>query len=178
MSEPQEGWQPDPTGRHELRFHNGTRWTEHVVDNHEQTVDPLGAPGDHGGQETPGEKRGLVQRAKDVAQRELEREREVRAIKQAPAESTGPPPEWLQAHGGPAAPPTAATPEQRFQYRVEIARETMFGDKIKHDSLQELLNKYALHGWQLKTITSANVGGRVGPGGTSGLLVTFERPVR
>jgi hypothetical protein len=32
-------------------------------------------------------------------------------------------------------------------------------------------------GWQLRTITAADVKGRVGPGGVDGLLVTFERPV-
>jgi hypothetical protein len=27
-----EGWYPDPTTRHELRYWNGTAWTEHVSD--------------------------------------------------------------------------------------------------------------------------------------------------
>ena len=26
------GWHKDPSGRHELRFWDGDRWTEHVVD--------------------------------------------------------------------------------------------------------------------------------------------------
>jgi|SRR6478609_2138097 len=26
----QGGWHPDPSGRHEQRYHDGTRWTEHV----------------------------------------------------------------------------------------------------------------------------------------------------
>lgn len=32
-------WHPDPTGRHEHRYWDGARWTEHVVTNNEQTTD-------------------------------------------------------------------------------------------------------------------------------------------
>lgn len=32
-------WMPDPTGRHEHRYWDGTRWTEHVVTADEQSVD-------------------------------------------------------------------------------------------------------------------------------------------
>ncbi|MFG6476907.1 DUF4041 domain-containing protein [Microbacterium sp. P06] len=35
------GWFADPTGRRELRYWDGTTWTEHVVDAGVQTVDPL-----------------------------------------------------------------------------------------------------------------------------------------
>ena len=28
-----EGWHPDPSGRHELRWHNGTDWTTQVANN-------------------------------------------------------------------------------------------------------------------------------------------------
>ena len=45
------------------------------------------------------------------------------------------------------------------------------------DSLQKLLNENAAQGWRLRAITSADVKGRVGPGGVEGLLVTFEREV-
>jgi hypothetical protein len=45
------------------------------------------------------------------------------------------------------------------------------------DKLEKLLNGYAADGWQLKAITTAEVKGRVGPGGVEGLLVTFEKPV-
>lgn len=34
-------WYPDPLGRHELRYFDGTRWTEHVSSNGKQSVDPL-----------------------------------------------------------------------------------------------------------------------------------------
>lgn len=35
------GWYPDPTGRNELRYYDGRRWNEHVVDRGELAVDPL-----------------------------------------------------------------------------------------------------------------------------------------
>jgi hypothetical protein len=37
----EQGWQPDPASRHELRYHNGTEWTEHVADAGVQSVDPI-----------------------------------------------------------------------------------------------------------------------------------------
>ncbi|HEX2578136.1 MAG TPA: DUF2510 domain-containing protein [Aquihabitans sp.] len=36
------GWHPDPAGRHEQRYYDGSTWTEHVVDAGTQTTDPLG----------------------------------------------------------------------------------------------------------------------------------------
>jgi hypothetical protein len=64
---------------------------------------------------------------------------------------------------------------ERYQYKVVEVRETLVGDKLSGGKLEKLLNDHASQGWQLKAITSANVKGRVGPGGTEGLLVTFER---
>ncbi len=37
-------WHPDPTGRHELRYWDGTQWTEHVSDGGVQSVSPLSPP--------------------------------------------------------------------------------------------------------------------------------------
>lgn len=34
-----EGWRPDPFGRHESRFHDGTRWTPYVKDGEEHSLD-------------------------------------------------------------------------------------------------------------------------------------------
>lgn len=34
-------WQPDPRGRHEYRYWDGSRWTEHVSDAGAQATDPL-----------------------------------------------------------------------------------------------------------------------------------------
>jgi Protein of unknown function (DUF2510) len=35
------GWHPDPAGRHELRWGDGTRWTESVSDSGVPGTDPL-----------------------------------------------------------------------------------------------------------------------------------------
>ena len=41
---PQE-WLPDPSGHHELRWWDGSQWTEHVSDAGETSLDPDGAQG-------------------------------------------------------------------------------------------------------------------------------------
>jgi hypothetical protein len=40
-SQPGGAWQPDPAGRHELRWWDGGRWTENVSDGGRPGVDPL-----------------------------------------------------------------------------------------------------------------------------------------
>jgi hypothetical protein len=37
-------WQPDPTGKHDHRWWDGERWTEHVADAGQASVDPLETP--------------------------------------------------------------------------------------------------------------------------------------
>ncbi len=66
--------------------------------------------------------------------------------------------------------------EQRYEYLVVEIRETMMGDRMSGDKVQDVLNDKAQDGWQLRTLTAGEVRGRVGPGGTEGLLATFERP--
>ena len=44
MTQPGEypaNWYPDPMGRHEYRYFDGTNWTEHVTSHGRQSVDPL-----------------------------------------------------------------------------------------------------------------------------------------
>jgi hypothetical protein len=48
-------WHPDPGGRHELRYWDGSAWTDHVSDNGVTGIDPLpplpgAGGGNHGGQ--------------------------------------------------------------------------------------------------------------------------------
>lgn len=62
-----------------------------------------------------------------------------------------------------------------YEYKVVEIREKMIGGKMSGPKLEQLLNENARQGWQLRTITSADVKGRMGPGGVEGLLVTFER---
>ena len=38
-------WYPDPFGRHELRYYDGSQWTEHVASHGRQSVDPPGGAG-------------------------------------------------------------------------------------------------------------------------------------
>lgn len=62
-----------------------------------------------------------------------------------------------------------------YEYRVVEVRERLVGGKMSGDKLEKILNEYGREGWQLKSITSVEVKGRVGPGGVDGLLITFER---
>jgi hypothetical protein len=41
MSGTTSGWYPDPAGRHEQRWYDGTAWTDHVVDGGARAEDPL-----------------------------------------------------------------------------------------------------------------------------------------
>ena len=66
---------------------------------------------------------------------------------------------------------------QRFEYKVDTIRSSLVGDKIDGGDLEDKLNDRARDGWQLKTLAETTVKGRIGPGGTEGLLAVFERPV-
>jgi len=41
MSKRTQEWLPDPEGRHQLRWWDGTAWTEHVFDQGQQAIAPL-----------------------------------------------------------------------------------------------------------------------------------------
>ncbi|MFZ5871652.1 MAG: DUF4177 domain-containing protein [Actinomycetota bacterium] len=62
-----------------------------------------------------------------------------------------------------------------YEYKVVQVREGLIGGKLSPDKLERVLNEHARQGWQLKAVTAADVKGRIGPGSTEGLLVTFER---
>ena len=66
---------------------------------------------------------------------------------------------------------------QRFEYRVDVMRSSLVGDKMDAGGIEETLNERAAEGWQLKSLTATTVKGRIGPGGTEGLLAVFERPL-
>ena len=65
----------------------------------------------------------------------------------------------------------------RYEYKVVQVREGLVGGKISTGKLEGVLNDHAREGWQVKAVTAADVKGRLGPGSSEGLLVTFERPV-
>ncbi len=52
------------------------------------------------------------------------------------------------------------------------------GGELSDSTLEKVLDDEARDGGQLTAITSAEVTGRVGPGGVDGLLVSFERPTQ
>jgi hypothetical protein len=62
-----------------------------------------------------------------------------------------------------------------YEYKVVEVREKMLGGKMSGEKLEKLLNQHASEGWRLRSITTADIKGRIGPGGVEGLLVTFER---
>jgi hypothetical protein len=62
-----------------------------------------------------------------------------------------------------------------YEYKVVQVREGLIGGKMSADKLERVLNDNARDGWQLKAVTAVEVKGRIGPGGTEGVLVTFER---
>ena len=62
-----------------------------------------------------------------------------------------------------------------FEYKVVEIREKMLGGKMSGDKLEKVLNEQGQQGWQMRSITSVEIKGRVGPGGVEGILVTFER---
>lgn len=62
-----------------------------------------------------------------------------------------------------------------YEYKVVQVREGLIGGKMSADKLEKVLNEYAGKGWQVKSVTAVEVKGRIGPGGTEGVLVTFER---
>ena len=68
--------------------------------------------------------------------------------------------------------------QQRYEYLVVEIREGLIGGKMSGGKVEKVLNEHARDGWQVKSLTAVEVKGRIGPGGTEGLLVTFERPSR
>lgn len=64
---------------------------------------------------------------------------------------------------------------ERFEYKVVELREKLIGGKMSGARLEKILNEHAAGGWQLKAVTTAEIKGRMGPGGVEGVLITFER---
>ena len=55
-------------------------------------------------------------------------------------------------------------------------REGLLGGKMSGKKLEKILNDEAKDGWLYKSMTAADVKGRIGPGGVDGILIGFERP--
>ncbi len=104
MSSP-AAWHPDPTGRHDHRYWDGERWTEHVADAGVASTDPLdhldtdrAVGGDEGGTDMPPIEPSVERPSEPTAGTPS-----APAAWQAPAAPTGPP--AYGAGGFPAAAP-------------------------------------------------------------------------
>lgn len=107
-------WHPDPTGRHELRYWDGTQWTEHVSDGGVQSTSPL-TPHQEPAADTSG-----TQSTEASATEESATDRPEGAMDESPADDAfmmetrvvGSPPstEQMPAAEPPAAEPPAAEP--------------------------------------------------------------------
>jgi uncharacterized protein (AIM24 family) len=97
-------WHPDPTGHHELRYWDGTQWTEHVSDGGVQSTSPLTPP------EEPDYRSGGAHSAETPAVEETATDRPEGQMDESPTEDAfmmetrvvGSPPETEQAAATPA----------------------------------------------------------------------------
>jgi hypothetical protein len=48
-----------------------------------------------------------------------------------------------------------------YEYKVVEIREKMIGGKMSGDKLEKLLNQHGSQGWPLKSITAADIKGRI-----------------
>jgi len=85
-------------------------------------------------------------------------------------------PEFTVAFANPHESSTIGAMAERFEYKVVELREKLLGGKMSGAKLEKILNEHAAEGWQLKAVTTAEIKGRLGPGGVEGVLITFERP--
>lgn len=70
-----------------------------------------------------------------------------------------------------AGPPGEPTPA-RFEYAIETVK--LVGDRAPTATLERLLANWSTAGWQLKSISDADVGGLLS---REGFMLIFERPV-
>lgn len=84
---------------------------------------------------------------------------------------------WVRtvAFADPHESSTIGAMAERFEYKVVELREKLLGGKMSGAKLEKILNDHATEGWQLKAVTTAEIKGRIGPGGVEGVLITFER---
>ena len=66
--------------------------------------------------------------------------------------------------------------QQHVEYKVDIVRSQLVGDRMDHHDIAMVLNDRAADGWSLKFCIETEVLARVGPGGMNGVMLIFERP--
>lgn len=62
-----------------------------------------------------------------------------------------------------------------YEYRVVAIKSSLIGDKMDVGQVEATLNQWAAQGWHVRSITETEVAGHIGPGGTAGLVIVFER---
>jgi hypothetical protein len=65
---------------------------------------------------------------------------------------------------------------QAVEYRVEIVRSKIVGDRVDQGEVALMMNDVAAEGWRFTFALDTEVKARVGPGGMSGVMLFFERP--
>lgn len=151
---PPAGWFPDPAGRHERRYWNGSVWTEHVFTSGAQGVDPLTpvppaevaqstetAPREHSADAPPSRR----------AQRErFQRESREDAPTQPPSETV--PPSEQTPEDTVARPAPRSEGEPEGEYSPPPRKVSFFGAKkqaesllTENDRLSGLIAQYGLH---------------------------------
>lgn len=65
---------------------------------------------------------------------------------------------------------------QQVEYRCEIVRSRVVGDRVDHHEVALAMNDVAAEGWRFTFALDTEVKARVGPGGMSGVMLFFERP--
>ena len=61
-----------------------------------------------------------------------------------------------------------------MEYKVVEVREGLLGGKMSGKKLEKILNDEAKDGWLYKSMTAADVKGRIGPGGVDGILIVLS----
>lgn len=103
-------WRPDPTQRHELRWHDGKAWSEHVSDGSATAVDPLVAGDDVGSTSTSSRLQGMAAKAAAAAKDKAAATATEVAARRRAAKESPPKSVWAPSGSGPAAAaPTRST---------------------------------------------------------------------
>lgn len=65
---------------------------------------------------------------------------------------------------------------QAVEYRVDIVRSKILGDRVDHHEVALVLNDRAADGWTLRAAVETEVEAQGGRGGTKGVMLMLERP--
>lgn len=143
------GWHPDPTGRHEQRYWNGSAWTEHVVDAGLQSTDALEPQTAPVAQDAGDEPASDAQKGYSPSTEEAEHLVAEPAIPMVQEVPLDPVPQIAEREDPPAPPaPGAATPAPPITQpeSVPIFGARKFAEKLQAENvkLQSIIDTYGL----------------------------------